>query len=60
MQQSLPPEDIVGRQETADLCWNQAFTHLIKVSYYLIEQPETLNAHVVPVQLNVEVVEVGD
>lgn len=46
--------------KTADLWWSKAFTHLIKVSDDLIEQPETLDAHVVPVQLNVEVVEVGD
>jgi len=36
------------------------FIHLIKVSDDLIEQPEALDAHVVPVQLDVEVVEVGD
>lgn len=36
------------------------FTRLIKVGNDLVEQPETLDAHVVPVQLDVEVVEVGD
>lgn len=36
------------------------FAHLIKVGDYLIEQPQTLDSHVVPVQLDVEVVEVGD
>lgn len=46
--------------KSADLRRNKAFTHLIKVSDDLIEQPETLDAHVVPVQLDVEVVEVGD
>lgn len=34
--------------------------HLIKVSNDLIEEPQTLNAHVVAIQFYVEVVEVGD
>lgn len=34
--------------------------HLIKVCDDLVEQPQTLHSHVVPVQLDVEVVEVGD
>jgi len=36
------------------------FTRLIKVSDDLIEQPQALDSHVVPVKLNVEVVKVGD
>lgn len=35
-------------------------TYLIKVGDDLIEQPQTLDPHVVSVQLNVKVVEVGD
>lgn len=34
--------------------------HLIKVSNDLIEKPQTLNPHVVAIQLDVEVIEVGD
>lgn len=52
-----------GRHETCKLeiyDGPKRFAHLIKVSDDLIEEPETLNTHVVPVQLDVEVVEVGD
>lgn len=35
-------------------------THLIKIGNDLIEQPKTLHALVVPVQLHVELVVVGD
>lgn len=35
-------------------------THLVKVCDDLVEEAETLNAHVVPVQLDVKVIEVGD
>lgn len=34
--------------------------HLIKVGNDLIEEPQTLNAHVVAIQFYVEVIEVGD
>lgn len=36
------------------------FSHLIKVGDDLIEQPQTLNSHVVSIQLDVEVIKVGD
>lgn len=35
-------------------------THLVEVGDDLVEEAETLHAHVVPVQLDVKVVEVGD
>lgn len=38
----------------------QGLTHLIEVSNDLIEESQTLNPHVVAIQLDVEVIEVGD
>lgn len=35
-------------------------THLVEVGDDLVEEAETFHAHVVPVQLDVKVVEVGD
>lgn len=43
--------------------WGQdgdAGPHLVKVSNDLIEKPQTLHPHVVAVQLDVEVIKVGD
>lgn len=37
-----------------------AWPHLIKVGNDLVEEPQTLNAHVVAIQFYVEVIEVGD
>lgn len=39
--------------------WTEAFTRLIKVGDDLVEEPQTLHPHVVPIQLDVEVIEVG-
>lgn len=44
--------------QIVDLLWK--CTHLVKVSNDLVEQPETLNTHVVPIKLNVKVIEVGN